>query len=94
MRTLYKQLVILLAISVTMMFSYTASSEPVRCEQCTEEYPCATLFEFKNVRFTHTVFCKVDEEGREIWDSNDNDKFDMFYFEVPNSKRTESEIKL
>jgi hypothetical protein len=38
------------------------------------------MLEFKNVRFTHNVFCRISD-GKEVWDSKDFEKFDMFYFE-------------
>jgi hypothetical protein len=84
----------LLFISGTMMFGDSASAEPVRCDQCTEAYPCATLFEFKNVRFTHKVFCSVDADGREQWDSNDYEKLDMFYFETPNQNNKQDKVTI
>ena len=87
-------LILTFTISAVVMFSYPVYAEPVKCEQCTEEYPCAALFEFKNVRFTHKVFCRVDEEGRERWDSNDYEKFDVFYFEGIPKRKTRDEVRI
>jgi hypothetical protein len=87
-------LIVPLMITAMLTLSLPASAEPVRCDQCPEEYPCATLFEFKNVRFTHKVFCRVDGEGRERWDSNDYEKLEMFYFETPNQNNKKDQVKI
>ncbi len=94
MRKKQTVLFVLLIASGVMLFSYPVSADQVQCDQCTEEYPCAVLFEFKNVRFDHKVFCSVNDEGRETWDSNDFDKFEMFYFESPGTATTKKEVKI
>ena len=93
MKILYILSITLLAAAVQAMFSYQAEAEPVRCDQCTQEYPCVTVFEFKNVKFNHNVYCKL-VEGREVWDSEDEEKFDMFYFESPNNADSRKKLKI
>ncbi len=85
---------VLMFLGGVLLFSQRAGAIVVKCENCTEEYPCAALFEFKNVRFIHNLHCKVDREGREIWDSKDQEKFDMFYFESPGRENEEREVTL
>jgi hypothetical protein len=87
-------LIIFLTAAAVMMFSIPASAETVQCEQCTEEYPCATMFEFKNLKFMHNVYCRFDEEGREYWNSKDEEKYDMFFFEGPNHTIEQKKVEI
>ena len=88
-----KLLFTLLIASIVMLFAYPVLAEPVKCEQCTKETPCATLFEFKDVKFMHNLYCKV-VNGKEVWGSEDEEKFDVFYFESPNRSKAESQFDI
>ena len=94
MRKKSQTLIILLTAAAVMMFSIPVSAETVRCEQCTEEYPCATMFEFKDLKFLHNVFCTLDEDGLESWKSKDKEKFDMFFFEGPNQTKKQKKVDI
>jgi hypothetical protein len=94
MRKKSPTLIILLTTAAVMMFTIPVSAETVQCEQCTEEYPCATVFEFKDLKFMHNVYCRIDEEGREFWDSKDDEKFDMFFFEDQNRTSTQKKVEI
>ncbi len=93
MITRNKLLFTLLIVSIVMLFAYPVLAEPVKCEQCTKETPCATLFEFKGVKFMHNVYCEV-VSGAEVWGSEDEEKYDVFYFESPNRSKAESQLDI
>ena len=87
-------IIILIITAGVVVFSYPVSAIPVKCDHCSEEYPCAAVFEFKNVKFVHQLFCEVDEDGREQWNSYDEEKLDMFYFEHPKTDDNERKLKI
>lgn len=89
----YLAIIMILTAGGVIMFSSPVSAEQVKCHQCPKDYPCVTLFEFKNVRFTHNLYCTINN-GKEVWNSEDEEKFDIFYFESPNSKNPENELKI
>lgn len=86
--------IILLTAAAVTISGIPVYAEKVRCEHCTEEYPCATMFEFKDVKFMHNIYCTVDEEGHEFWDSKDAEKYDMFFFEGPNQTRKQKNVDI
>lgn len=86
-------LITLLVVSLVMLFGAQASAEMVRCEHCTSEYPCSTLFKFKDLKFVHNVYCEI-VDGQEVWKSEDEEKFDVFYFEGPNRSNRSGELDI
>ncbi len=94
MRKKHTLFLVLLIASIVIFYSCPVSADQVACGDCTEEYPCAVLFEFRNLRFDHHVFCRVNDEGRETWDSNDADKFEMFYFDPPGNNKINKEVEI
>jgi hypothetical protein len=75
-----------LAIMVLSLFfsSVGFAGIKVKCGDCTRENPCATVFTFKDLKFHHSVFCWVDSDGNEHWDSTDYEKLQMYdSFPVP-----------
>ena len=63
-----------------MFFSSTSHAEVIKCHQCSQNSPCVTVLEFKEVKFAHDIFCWVDKDGAEHWDSEDGSKLELFYF--------------
>jgi hypothetical protein len=75
----YMSFIILLTFLGVLFINNPVLAEQVKCEQCSEEYPCITVLEFKEVKFAHNIYCFVDEEGSEHWDSEDGSKLELFY---------------
>lgn len=94
MRSFYKTVIATLICSMALAYPIPASALIVRCDQCTEEYPCATLFQFEDIKFVHYVYCSIDENGKEKWDTRDKEKFDMFYFESPDKSTKSKEVEI
>jgi hypothetical protein len=79
----YISFVILLIVSGVIFFRTPVLAESIKCTQCNQESPCVTILEFKEVKFAHNIFCWIDKDGEEHWDSDDPSKFDLFYFYEP-----------
>ena len=94
MEHIYKAAVVFLIFLLASLPVVVSGSMVIRCEQCTKEQPCATLFEFENLKFVHYVSCRIDQDGREQWSSKDKEKFDMFYFEAPGNAVSRDKMKI
>ncbi len=94
MEHVYKTAVIFLIILLSGLTIPASEAVVVRCDQCTEEQPCATLFEFETLKFVHYVSCSINQDGREQWSSKDKEKLDMFYFEAPGNARSRDKVKI
>jgi hypothetical protein len=62
-----------------MIFMSTSFAEPIQCHQCEPANPCVAVLEFKDVKFSHNVYCRIDKEGRERWSSEDDETLELYY---------------
>ncbi len=63
-----------------VLFSSNSVADPIKCPQCSQNSPCVTVLEFKEVKYAHDVFCWIDKDGSEHWDSDDGSKLQLFYY--------------
>jgi hypothetical protein len=80
MRKCYALFFIPFTLFAVMYFSSTSPAEVIKCHQCSRSSPCVTVLEFKNVKLAHDIFCSIDKNGDEHWDSEDASKLELFYF--------------
>ena len=41
----------------------------------------------------HNLYCEVVND-MEVWDSEDEEKYDVFYFESPNKSKSERQLEI
>ena len=91
-----KLLISTILLSFFLFSTHAFSSYKVKCGDCTLENPCATVFSFKDLlKFQHKVYCWVDSDGDEHWDSNDYEKLERYdYFPIPPREEYQPRLKI
>ena len=75
----FMPVIILLTFLGSPVLTGPAIAEPIKCEQCSKDVPCVTVLEFKDVKFAHEIYCSIDDQGTERWDSDDESTLQLFY---------------
>lgn len=85
------KLCVISALGVLLLFSSTGlAGIKVKCGDCTHENPCSTVFTFKDLKFHHSIYCRVDADGKEHWDSTDYEKLQTYdAFPVPPREKSD-----